>query len=155
MGDYEFVSVWHIDAPLPKVWDLIHDADTWPEWWRGVLSNVELRSGGKDGVGSIRRSVWKSRLPYKLEFDSELVRIEPERLIEVLAFGQLEGRGLWQFEKVDNNSTLVQYDWTVKTTKRWMNFLTPIAKPFFRWNHDVIMRWGEQGLNGRLSETRS
>ena len=32
----------------------------------------------------------------------------------------------------------------------WMNLLAPIAKPFFRWNHDVIMRWGEGGLRMRL-----
>jgi uncharacterized membrane protein len=150
MSDYEFVSVWNIDAPLAAVWQLIHDADTWPEWWPGVLSNVELKSGDADGVGSIRRSVWKSRLPYKLEFDSELVRIDHHRLIEVRAFGDLDGRGLWQFETVDDNSTRVQYDWTVKTTKAWMNLLAPIAKPFFRWNHDLIMQWGEEGLNRRL-----
>jgi len=150
MSVYEFVSVWHIDAAIDEVWKLIYDADTWPEWWPGVLSNVELQKGDADGVGSIRRSVWKSRLPYKLEFDSELVRMEPEHLIEVRAFGHLEGRGLWQLEKIDDNSTRVQYDWTVRTTKAWMNFLAPIAKPFFRWNHDVIMRSGEQGLNARL-----
>jgi uncharacterized protein YndB with AHSA1/START domain len=152
MSDYEFVSVWNIDAPLSAVWQLIHDADTWPEWWPGVLSNIELQKGDADGIGSIRRSVWKSRLPYKLEFDSELVRIEPECLIEVRAFGHLEGRGLWQLTPITDTSTRVQYDWTVKTTKAWMNFLSPIAKPFFRWNHDVIMRWGEEGLNKRLQK---
>lgn len=150
MSDYEFVSVWNIDAPLSAVWELIKDADTWPEWWPGVLSNVEIKPGNADGVGSIRRSVWKSSLPYKLEFDSELVRLERERLIEVRAFGHLDGRGLWRLEKIDDTATRVQYDWIVKTTKAWMNILSPIAKPFFRWNHDVIMRWGEEGLNRRL-----
>jgi len=152
MSDYEFTSVWNIDAPLPAVWELIKNADTWPEWWRGVLSNVELTPGDADGIGSIRRSVWKSRLPYKLEFDSELLRIEHHRLIEVRAFGHLEGQGLWQFEELNEHSTRVQYDWTVKTNKAWMNLLAPIAKPLFRWNHDVIMRWGEEGLNRRLRE---
>jgi uncharacterized protein YndB with AHSA1/START domain len=152
MSDYDFVSVWNIDAPLPAVWELIKDADTWPEWWPGALSNVELTPGDADGIGSIRRSVWKSRLPYKLEFDSELVRIEAQRLIEVGAFGHLEGRGSWHFAEIDQRSTRVQYDWTVKTTKPWMNLLAPVAKPFFRCNHDVIMRWGEEGLNQRLRE---
>jgi hypothetical protein len=31
-----------------------------------------------------------------------------------------------------------------------MNLLSPIAKPFFRWNHNVIMRWGGIGLAKRL-----
>jgi uncharacterized protein YndB with AHSA1/START domain len=151
MSDYEFVSIWRIDAPLPAVWDVIHDADTWAEWWPGVLSNVELKPGDNEGVGSIRRSVWKSRLPNKLQFDSELVRIEPHRLIEVRACGQLEGRGVWQLSPLSEISTRVQYDWKVKTTKAWMNLLAPIARPFFRWNHDVIMHWGEVGLNRRVA----
>jgi uncharacterized protein YndB with AHSA1/START domain len=155
MSGYEFVSVWHIDAPVAEVWRLINDADTWPDWWPGVLSSVELKAGDADGVGSIRRSVWKSRLPYKLEFDSEVVRITPESLIEVRAFGQLEGRGLWQLTPVSETSTRVQYDWTVKTTTVWMNALAPIARPFFRWNHDVIMRWGETGLNKRMRRARA
>jgi uncharacterized protein YndB with AHSA1/START domain len=150
MSDYEFVTIWNIDAPLTQVWDAIEDADAWPEWWRGVLRSVETRKGDDDGVGSIRRTTWKSALPYKLEFDSETVRVERYRLIEIRAFGELDGRGLWQFEEISAAKTRVQYDWTVKTTKAWMNLLAPIARPFFRWNHDTIMRWGEEGLKKLL-----
>lgn len=151
MADYEFVSDWNIAAPLDRVYAAIEDADSWPRWWRGVLSSVELQLGGADGIGSVRRTVWKSALPYKLEFDSEVVRIEKNKVIEIRAFGQLEGHGLWRFESAGDAETRVRYDWTVKTTKRWMNALSPIARPLFRWNHDVIMRRGEQGLNRHLA----
>lgn len=150
MSDYEFVTVWNIDAPLAQVWDVIEDAGSWPKWWRGVLSSVEISPGGINGIGGIRRTTWRSALPYKIQFDSELLRLEHQRLIEVRAFGQLEGRGLWQFSAISDGLTRVQYDWRVRTTKAWMNSLTPIARPFFRWNHDTIMRWGETGLNRRL-----
>jgi uncharacterized protein YndB with AHSA1/START domain len=150
MSEYAFVSVWNIDAPVAAVWNAIKDADAWPEWWRGVLRSDELVPGDADGVGSIRRTTWKSALPYKLEFDSEIVRIERHRLIEARAFGELDGLGLWQFEEVGDNKTRVQYDWTVTTTKAWMNLLSPIARPIFRWNHDVIMRRGEEGLKKLL-----
>lgn len=153
MADYEFVSHWIIDAPVDRVYAAIEDANSWPEWWPGVLSSVELQRGDADGIGSIRRSVWKSALPYQLEFDSEVVRIEKERLIEVRAFGQLDGRGVWQLEANRTDSTRVRYDWTVKTTKPWMNYLSPVARPLFRWNHDVIMRWGEEGLNRYLANS--
>lgn len=151
MSDYQFVSVWNLDAPVEKVWDAIHEADKWPEWWRGVLKSVELKKGDGDGVGSVRRTTWKSALPYKLEFDSEIVRLERHRLIEARAFGELDGVGLWQFFPESDTATRVQYDWTVKTTKAWMNVLAPVARPFFRWNHDVIMRWGEEGLRKHLA----
>lgn len=152
MSDYEFVTVWEIDAPLEIVWDVIEDADAWPEWWKGVISVTEIASGDANGVGSIRRTVWKSALPYKLEFDSEVLRIEMHKLIEARAFGELDGFGVWHFEAIDESRTRIQYDWTVKTTKPWMNLLAPVARPFFRWNHDTIMRWGEDGLKRRLAQ---
>jgi hypothetical protein len=58
-------------------------------------------------------------------------------------------------------ATIVRYDWNVETTKRWMNLLTPIARPLFEWNHNVVMNWGAEGLAKRLGvsvvaqETRS
>ncbi len=150
MSDYEFITVWNIDAPLTQVWDAVEDADAWPEWWKGVQRSIETRRGDDDGVGSVRRTTWKSALPYKLEFDSEIVSVERHRLIEARTFGELDGHGLWQFEQIDANKTRVQYDWVVKTTKAWMNIIAPVARPFFRWNHNTIMRWGEDGLKKRL-----
>lgn len=140
-----------MDAPLEQVWEAIKHSESWPEWWKGVIRVVELRAGDADGLGGIRRSTWKSALPYKLEFDSEIVRIEHLKLIEARAFGELEGQGLWTFEAEAVDKTRVQYDWRVETTKPWMNLLAPLAKPFFRWNHDIVMGWGEDGLKRRLS----
>ncbi len=150
MSDYEFLTTWRIDAPLDRVWTAIEDADTWPQWWKGVLSVVKLEAGDENGVGSIRRTTWKSLLPYTLEFDSEVIRVERERYIEARAFGELDGVGIWHFMPDGDSQTRVDYDWRVKTTKPWMNTLAPIARPFFRWNHNVIMKWGEKGLNRRL-----
>lgn len=150
MSNYEFVTIWNIDAPLELVWEQIKRSENWHKWWKGVIRVVELKEGDADGLGSIRRSTWKSLLPYTLEFDSEIVRIEPMKLIEARAFGELNGRGLWQLEEIDDGRTRVRYDWVVKTTKTWMNILAPVARPFFRWNHDTIMRWGEEGLKQRL-----
>ena len=118
----------------------------------------ELKKGDENGVGDVFRSRWRSALPYTLEFDSEVVRVEPMSLIEARAFGELEGRGIWRFATVVSATnaggrtfTQVTYDWRVKTTKAWMNWLAPIAKPFFHWNHDTIMRWGAEGLAKRLN----
>ena len=154
VSDYEFVTVWDLDAPIERVWEEISHSERWNEWWKGVLRVVELKAGDEDGLGSIRRSTWKSALPYTLEFDSEITRIDHLRAIEARAFGELDGIGLWQFFDGGDGRTRVQYDWRVRTTKRWMNVLAPIARPFFRWNHNVIMGWGEDGLRRRLSEER-
>lgn len=151
MSDYEFTTVWRFAAPLRPVWREIKATENWPGWWRGVLKVEKLREGDGRGVGAIYRTTWKSALPYRLVFDSEIVRIEDYELIEARAFGELEGRGLWQFEEEKEDQTRVQYDWRVRTNKRWMNLIAPLARPFFRWNHDVIMNRGGRGLAARMN----
>ncbi|MBL8183020.1 MAG: SRPBCC family protein [Blastocatellia bacterium] len=150
MSGYSFVTNWSFDDPIERVWAEIENADNWPFWWRGVRSVELIREGDSNGIGSIRRTTWRSALPYDITFDSEVLRVEKHKLIEIRAFGQLEGRGLWRFS-FDKAKTDVLYEWTVVTNKRWMNVLAPFARPFFRWNHDVIMNWGEEGLRERLA----
>jgi Polyketide cyclase / dehydrase and lipid transport len=149
MAKYRFVTNWHVTAPIESVWNEIYHSEFWPTWWKGVESVVELTRGDRDGIGGIRRYTWKSRLPYKLTFDMRTVRVEPLSTIEAVATGELEGKGLWQFS-VDRTGTVARYDWEVQTTKLWMNMLSPLARPLFKWNHDVVMGWGAEGLRKRL-----
>ena len=149
MAKYRFVTNWHVTAPIESVWNEIYHSEFWPTWWKGVESVVELTRGDKDGIGAIRRYTWKSLLPYKLTFDMRTVRVEPMSTIEAVATGELEGKGLWQFS-VDRTGTVARYDWEVETTKLWMNMLSPLARPLFKWNHDVVMGWGAEGLRKRL-----
>ena len=149
MRAYEFVTIWRVGAPIESVWNEIYHSEEWPKWWKGVESVVELRKGDEGGVGSIHRYTWKSKLPYRLSFEMETIRVEPPLLLEGIARGELQGRGLWQLAS-EGNETLVRYDWRVETTKQWMNLLAPIARPLFEWNHNVVMSWGAKGLAQRL-----
>jgi hypothetical protein len=79
----------------------------------------------------------------------ETVRVEPMSLMEGIARGELDGSGVWNLSK-DGEYTTARYDWQVDTTKPWMNLITPIARPLFKWNHDIVMSWGARGLAGRL-----
>ncbi|MBV9216725.1 MAG: SRPBCC family protein [Acidobacteria bacterium] len=152
MSSYEFLTVWDIDASILEVWDAIHDTGAWPTWWKGVVEVTELKAGDAEGVGALHRTVWKSALPYKLEFDSEVVRIEKPDLIEIRAIGELQGTGIWTLSEISGSRTRVEYDWRVDTTKKWMNAIAPVARPFFKWNHDVIMRWGQEGIKRLLEK---
>jgi len=149
MKAYEFVTIWHVQAPIESVWHEIYHSELWPTWWKGIESVVEVRKGDERGVGSIHRYTWKSKLPYRLTFEMQTVRVEPPLLLEGTAIGELEGRGLWQLSS-NGSETVARYDWRVQTTKQWMNLLAPIARPVFKWNHDVVMSWGAQGLANRL-----
>ena len=149
MKIYNFVTIWRVEAPIESVWNEIYHANDWPTWWKGVESVSELRKGDEKGIGGVHRYTWKSKLPYRLSFDMQTVRVEPPVLLEGIATGELQGRGQWQLSTA-GNETVVRYDWRVETTKRWMNLISPLARPLFEWNHDVVMNWGAQGLAQRL-----
>jgi len=88
-------------------------------------------------------------MPYELEFDFEVERTDAPREMQGRATGALTGTGHWRlFEQAGVSAVL--YEWNVHTSKRWMNLLGPVARPVFEYNHDVVMRWGGQGLAGRL-----
>ena len=146
---YRFHTLWVVDAPLRRVWTTILHSRRWPEWWPGVLNVTLVRPGSADGINDVRRYVWRSRLPYTLEFDVRVVRIEPMARIEGLASGELSGVGVWRFATGDEG-TRVEYFWDVRTEPVWMRVLSPLAKPLIRWNHDAIMHAGGEGLARHL-----
>jgi hypothetical protein len=150
MSDYSFVTIWKLKSPVEMVWKEINEPLVWPTWWKGVEQVTELEKGDDLGVGDVKRFTWKSKLPYRLSFDSRVTVVEPLKRIEGIAYGELDGKGVWTFT-VDGDITIARYDWVVKTTKWWMNALAPIARPAFEWNHDVIMNWGAEGIAKRLN----
>ena len=150
--DYELVTIWRIEAPIDEVCEAISDFHHWPKWWRGVEQVMELERGDAHGVGGLFRYTWKSLLPYRLTFDMRITRVKPLAAIEGEASGELEGTGRWLFT-ADDGVTTIRYEWQVRTTKRWMNLAAPIARPLFRWNHDIVMQQGGEGL-ARLLNAR-
>ncbi len=153
MADYSFVTRWRFRSPLEPVWDSIYHSEAWPAWWRGVERVERVEEGDERGIGTLQLYTWRSKLPYRLAFHMRLTRVEPLSLIEGEAVGELTGRGLWRFTQ-EGDVTRVQYDWNVVTTKPWMNLLAPLARPVFKWNYDVVMDWGADGLARKLGVER-
>ena len=104
---YHFETTWRLRAPLAAVWRAVVDSERWPEWWRGVECVELLQAGDEWGIGARHRLTWRSKLPYTLSFDAEIVRVEPMSLIEGRATGELEGSGIWRFAEQDGVTTLV------------------------------------------------
>ena len=154
MAQYRFLTTWVVEAPRERVFEALHDVERWPSWWRGVERATELEPGreGADGEGSFFSLIWKSRLPYRLEFKMRVTRVERPREMEGKADGELAGVGRWRLFE-EGGQTAVLYEWDVSTTGRWMNLLAPLMRPVFAWNHDVVMRQGGEGL-ARLLDAR-
>ena len=150
MAEYAFLTTWLLESPREPVWEALHDQASWPGWWRGVEEAEELsRPPGGEDVGTVSRMVWKSLLPYRVEFEVTSTRVERYNLMEGHAVGELEGIGRWRFYEQDG-LTAVLYEWNVSTTKPWMNRLAPLLRPAFEWNHDWVMARGGEGLSELL-----
>ena len=145
MADYRFLTTWLLDCPRERVFEAIHDQESWPQWWRGMEEAVELRAGDGDGVGALARQRWRSRLPYRIEFEVTSERVERPHLMVGRAVGELNGTGIWRIYE-EGGMTAAVYEWNVATTKAWMNLLAPVARPVFKWNHDWLMQRGGEGI---------
>jgi uncharacterized protein YndB with AHSA1/START domain len=142
MAAYRFLTTWLLDAPLDAVWDTIYDAKHWPEWWRGVERTQVIED-------RLWRSSWRSLLPYSLDFEFEILELDPPSLLEGRARGELSGEGIGRVYE-GKLGTASTWEWQVETMPRWMNAFGSLAKPAFAWNHHRIMRWGGEGLARRL-----
>jgi hypothetical protein len=149
----DLVSHWRIDAPVDRVWAALTDPETWPRWWPCVRSVRLLKVGRADGVGSVRRIEWATRLPRDLVIDVEAVEsLRHERLrgrSHGTSRGQLRGESLWLLRS-DGGSTDVTYVWRVELAQRWMCWLAPLLVPLFRRHHRSVMRAGGLGLARHL-----
>jgi hypothetical protein len=110
-----------------------------------------LRDGGPEGVGTLRRIDWSTRLPYHLAIEVEGVESVRHQRLRGRSRGQLEGEGLWLL-RAEEGFTDVTYVWRVTLTRRWMRWLAPVLAPVFRWNHAGAMRAGEAGLRRHLEQ---
>jgi len=147
---YRFVTRWSLDSPIEKVWDELSTPEEWPKWWKGVLAVDPIEPADASGLNAYYRFVMKSALPYRLAFNIRTTRRERPHTIEAKSDGELVGVGLWTLTPTATG-TAVRYDWNVEASKVWMRTLAPIARPIFEWNHDVIMKWGQEGLTRRLA----
>jgi hypothetical protein len=150
MAAYTFETNWMFEDRIEYVWDVLSDVNAWSEWWPGV-SIREIDPGDENGLEAVRHYVFRTKLPYKIEFYLKTMRIEAPMFLEGKAYGSLIGNGCWDLRE-EAGRTYIRYIWKVETTKAWMNWIAPMARAVFEWNHDQVMRSGEEALRRRLQE---
>jgi hypothetical protein len=145
MAEYFLVTNWKIETTLDKAWDAIFHTELWPTWWPGIKRITVLEPGDENCLGQVQQWVFRSALPYDLVFNMRVTRIEYPAVFEGTVIGELAGKGKWIL-KQDGPVADLRCEWTVATTKAWMNLLAPIARPAFVWNHSYIMNNGGRAL---------
>jgi len=147
--EFVLVSHWHLDAPIRRVWDALHEPTDWPRWWPFVAAVEKLQGGDTDGVGARYRFHWTSRLPYSIRLVTQVLEVTKPRAIRASAAGDLEGEGTWRLAERDGG-TDVEYTWRVNLDRAWMRLFAPLMRPVFTWNHNAVMTAGESGLRRYL-----
>lgn len=142
-AEYVFIDEWDVVAPIAAVFNALADARTYPLWWKPVY--LEVEADGPPAVGCVSRQHFKGRLPYHLRQTSQIVRLEPPREFEIQVQGDLTGRGVWTLLPVGDR-VHVRFDWRVTADRTLLRVLTPVLRPFFRWNHNWAIQRAMAGL---------
>jgi hypothetical protein len=151
---YAFETRFVVGAPP----DVVVEAVLAPDGWLPSLAHVRrlepLPTEPDDGHRTVRYRTTVAAVapPYRLRWEMSAVHVpEPER-IDWVARGDLDGRGTWTIRAV-GDGTEVRSSARLRTTRRWMRLLEPVARPLFVRNHDLVMRAGVDALAAHLATT--
>lgn len=145
LNRYRFRSTWHVCASPAAVYDVLSDIANYPKWWHEVRSATKIDD--ESGVLHCR-----SFLPFDIVVQvRHSIRNQQAGLLRASLTGDLEGFASWEITGRDGGTELV-FDQEVVVNKPLLRRLVLIAKPFFRGNHDLMMRGGLKGLKQVLAE---
>jgi uncharacterized protein YndB with AHSA1/START domain len=149
---YEIESRWRVLGAIGDVYAVLTDAEALPRWWPEAYAKVAIVTEGDPatGAGRITDIVTRGLLPYDVTWRLEVLETWEPELIRVKASGDVIGLGTWRLTESDGAVEL-RYLWQVRVGKPWMQKLELLLKPLFVWNHNWVMRRGEQGLRAELA----
>jgi hypothetical protein len=148
LNHYRFVNVWHLEFRPEEVYRGLEDIARYPRWW------PEVRRVDRVDDDTVR-IVARSLLPYSLTFEATDSRQDEQAgVLEVAMKGDLEGFSRWTVES-GRTGTRARFEEEVIARKDSLRRLAFVARPFFRWNHTLMMRNGRRGLAVYLAGYRA
>ena len=143
---YELVSHWRVPGDIDDVFIALTDGEAAMRWWPEAYRDLrEVSPGDADGRGWIVDVVSRGALPYDLKWRLEIIEAVRPTLIRLKASGDMVGFGEWRIAQSGEYVDLA-YTWRIGVGKAWMQRFEFLLKPFFKLNHDWVMRRGEAGL---------
>jgi hypothetical protein len=146
---YTFCSIWQLPVNKRKVWQALTEQPfSWQNWWP-ELNDVHDMKLAKGLSGTTFSCTWRAPMGYRLKSDVTIGEVIDYKKVTLHSDGDVRGTVTCQLTEV-SGQTKIKIDWRVTTTKAWMNYLTPLLKPLFTYNHHVVMRSGERGFRNYL-----
>ena len=154
---YHLEYIWKIEGPIDIVFHYLGHATTFPQWWRPVF--LDSRSDAKEPFVGAKATVRaKSFLPYVLDWDLIVSRLEPPHLIELDSHVtlsnrfELTGSILYRLEEEGPIVKVISEQY-MRPKRSIPRFLRPLAARLFKFNHAWAMAHGEKGLQQIVRET--
>lgn len=146
MQPFHFLTLWHFDAPLERVWDILSQPERFTEWWPG-FEHAEMVRGERGKPGSATAYRVRGDFGFVFDFTMELVESQPPESMKLVASGDFVGTGEWAL-RPDGDGTAVTYIWNVDVRKPWIRFLSmlPGARHRLEQSHDRVMTEGGRNL---------
>ncbi|ABY22523.1 conserved hypothetical protein [Renibacterium salmoninarum ATCC 33209] len=152
MHHYSLHTVWRLPASSERCWHELVVLRSWQHWWPAFqLSSPS--SSHDPSIGEELMLTVRSPLGYKLRVGLKITDITHLSRLQVSGSGDLNGVGGTNFADEGSSEqpkTVISIGWTVRTTKRWMNLLAPVAAPAFSWAHRKVMADGERRFQNYL-----
>ncbi len=145
-NDYQFVTRWRVKSTVEEISDILGNAPDLMRWWPSVYLDVQqVEPGDEKGIGKVVRLYTKGWLPYTLNWQFRIIRVNYPYGSTLEAWGDFVGRGVWTFAP-DGEWVNITYEWTVRADKPLLEKLSFLMKPLFAANHYWAMRMGEKSL---------
>lgn len=153
MEPFHFITLWHFDAPVERVWAELNRPTEFPNWWPG-FEHAEVLTEGPPGVGSVSRYRVHGDFNTIFEFELKVIEHNPPEQMKLESSGDFIGTGEWKLRR-EGNGCAVTYLWNVSVQKPWMRWvnLIPGARHRLEQSHDKVMTQGGKNLAEILART--
>jgi hypothetical protein len=136
-ASFRYDEIFHFDVSHDALWDALTDIDSYPRWWPW------LRSFDADGLapGTVARCAVRAPLPYTLEFDVHVERVEAGRSIDTRVTGDLVGPARLEVAG-DVDASTARLTWAVDLRMPVLSAASFVARPLLVWAHDRVVSNG-------------
>jgi uncharacterized protein YndB with AHSA1/START domain len=141
---YVFRSEWRLPGSPDRVFKVLADVETYPDWWPQVRKarRVDEISG---------ELTCRSLLPYDVVFLMHRELEDPDEFVlRARMEGDLTGTSQWTVTPSGDDSVAV-FDENVAVGNGMLRAAGRLFRPALKFNHDLMMRAGEKGLRAHLS----